>query len=231
MEFIPVIDLCGGLVVHARGGERSRYQPLDSPLCNSSEPQAVVAALAALYRFNQLYVADLDALQHNGNNAPLLAELIKQFPQLLFWLDAGEQSVDLAGRHPSRVRPVFASEAYTASELAALCRDHEKAIVSMDFDANDFRGDTHWLEMPAHWPKDLIIMELAAIGTSDGHGNGPATTRLLDFIGAHPDKRFYAAGGIRHDADIDMLEKIGVYGVLVATALHNGAVQKYKRQG
>lgn len=226
MELIPVIDLCGGLVVHARGGERSRYQPLDSPLCNSSEPQAVVAALAALYRFNQLYVADLDALQHNGNNAPLLAELIKQFPQLLFWLDAGEQSADLAGKHP-RVRPVFASEAYTASELAVLCRDQRKAIVSMDFDANDFRGDAHWLEMPAHWPQDLIIMELAAIGT----GDGPATTRLLDFIGVHPDKRFYAAGGIRHDADIDMLANTGVSGALMATALHNGAVQKYKRQG
>ncbi|MEX0951093.1 MAG: HisA/HisF-related TIM barrel protein, partial [Gammaproteobacteria bacterium] len=108
---------------------------------------------------------------------------------------------------------------------------HEKAIVSMDFDANDFRGDARWLEMPAHWPQDLIIMELTAIGTGDGNGNGPATTRLLDFIVTHPDKRFYAAGGIRHDADIDMLEKIGVNGALVATALHNGAVQKYKRQG
>lgn len=227
MEFIPVIDLCGGLVVHARGGERSRYQPLVSPLCNSSEPQAVVAALAALYRFNQLYVADLDALQHNGNNAPLLAELLKQFPQLLFWLDAGEQSADLAGKHPSRVRPVFASEAYSASELAALCRDHRKAVVSLDFDANDFCGDARWLEMPAHWPQDLIIMELAAIGT----GDGPDITRLSGFVGAHPDKRFYAAGGIRHDADIDLLAEIGVSGALAATALHYGAVQKYKKQG
>lgn len=226
MELIPVIDLCGGLVVHARGGERSRYQPLDSPLCNSSEPQTVVAALAALYRFNQLYVADLDALQHNGNNAPVLAELIKQFPQIVFWLDAGEQTADLAGRYASAVRPVFASEACTARELAALCRDHDKAIVSMDFDANDFRGDTRWLEMAAHWPQDLIIMELAAIGT----GDGPATMRLSGFIGKHPDKHFYAAGGIRHDADIEMLDETGVYGALIATALHNGAVQKYKRQ-
>ena len=34
---VPVVDLLAGQVVHARRGERSRYQPIQSPLCPGSD--------------------------------------------------------------------------------------------------------------------------------------------------------------------------------------------------
>ena len=45
MQVIPVIDLSGGRVVHARRGQRELYQPLRSNLCVGSEPLAVVEGL------------------------------------------------------------------------------------------------------------------------------------------------------------------------------------------
>ena len=39
-----------------------------------------------------------------------------------------------------------------------------------------------------------------------------------------PDKRVYAAGGIRGAADLAALARAGIAGALVATSLHNGAL-------
>ena len=49
-EIIPVIDLMGGVVVHARSGERDSYRPLTSPLAASAEPAEVVRGLLTLGR-------------------------------------------------------------------------------------------------------------------------------------------------------------------------------------
>ena len=62
MQIVPVLDLKGGVVVHARRGQRAEYAPLQSPLVDGSEPVAVARALCALCRTSTLYVADLDAL-------------------------------------------------------------------------------------------------------------------------------------------------------------------------
>src|SRR5262249_42767856 len=45
LQIIPVIDLRQGDVVHARLGERARYRPLQSILCEGSAPAAVVEGL------------------------------------------------------------------------------------------------------------------------------------------------------------------------------------------
>ena len=48
---VPVIDLMGGQVVHARRGDRSNYRPLESALARSSDPLEVVRALLAAAPF------------------------------------------------------------------------------------------------------------------------------------------------------------------------------------
>ena len=62
MQIVPVLDLKGGVVVHARRGQRADYAPLRSPLVEGCEPVAVARALCAACRTTRLYVADLDAL-------------------------------------------------------------------------------------------------------------------------------------------------------------------------
>ncbi|HVE77890.1 MAG TPA: hypothetical protein VNA89_03460, partial [Gemmatimonadaceae bacterium] len=70
MRVIPVLDLRGGRAVHARGGDRARYEPVRSAVAPAAPPGDALAlargdrdALALADR----YVADLAAL---GGGAP-----------------------------------------------------------------------------------------------------------------------------------------------------------------
>jgi phosphoribosylformimino-5-aminoimidazole carboxamide ribotide isomerase len=65
-------------------------------------------------------------------------------------------------------------------------------------------------------------MTLAQVGS----GGGPDLA-LLEMIMAKAGKRqVVAAGGIRGEADIGALSELGVAAVLVATSLHDGALDR-----
>ena len=86
MRVIPVLDLKGGAVVHARRGRRAEYAPLRSPLVEGSEPVAVARALCAVCRTRSLYVADLDAL----SGGPIDVATIRAVADVAEpWVDAG----------------------------------------------------------------------------------------------------------------------------------------------
>ena len=89
MLIVPVIDLMGGQVVHARRGDRSNYRPLESALVRSSDPLGVVAALLAAAPFPAIYAADLDAILQRGEHRAVLLGMVDRFPALTLWVDAG----------------------------------------------------------------------------------------------------------------------------------------------
>ena len=60
---IPVIDLKGGMAVHAVGGRRDQYRPLRSVWQASASPIALAAALRDDLGIDRLYLADLDAIE------------------------------------------------------------------------------------------------------------------------------------------------------------------------
>ena len=68
---IPAIDLKGGLVVHARGGARADYRPIDTPLGSAEDPIAIARALLDVAGSPTLYIADLDAIAGVGNHFAL----------------------------------------------------------------------------------------------------------------------------------------------------------------
>ena len=100
---IPVIDLLDGLVVHARGGRRAEYAPVQSPLCPSAEPEKVVAALLALHPFCEIYIADLGALLGRDRHDATVARLQAGFPRITFWLDCGGKE---PGSNGPGLRPI-----------------------------------------------------------------------------------------------------------------------------
>ena len=63
---IPALDLKGGAVVHARGGARAEYRPIETPLGAADEPVALARALLAVTGSSVLYIADLDAIEGGG---------------------------------------------------------------------------------------------------------------------------------------------------------------------
>src|SRR5689334_3753388 len=92
-SIIPVLDLKGGHVVHARAGDRANYQPIRSSLSQSSEAAAVVDALLALAPFRRFYLADLDAIAGTGEHRRLAAALAQRHRRTEFWIDCAVRTV------------------------------------------------------------------------------------------------------------------------------------------
>ena len=62
MRVIPVIDLKGGVAVHAVRGERERYRPVRSRIAAGSDPVELTRAVRDRFGLDEVYVADLDAI-------------------------------------------------------------------------------------------------------------------------------------------------------------------------
>ncbi|MBI4841522.1 MAG: hisA/hisF family protein, partial [candidate division NC10 bacterium] len=95
MRLIPVMDLKDGVVVHAVKGERKRYQPVESVLADTAEPLAVARAFREKLGLQELYIADLDAIQGRGHHQALIARLAQQGKVTLL-VDAGVTDVERA---------------------------------------------------------------------------------------------------------------------------------------
>src|SRR3954471_12821350 len=92
---IPVLDLKDGIAVHAVGGIRSHYRPLQSVL----HPDPDLVELGRAYRdilgLRELYLADLDAISGQGLNLALYRNLAEL--GLNLWIDAGLKDQDDVG--------------------------------------------------------------------------------------------------------------------------------------
>ena len=94
MKIIPVIDVLGGVAVHAVRGRRKEYQPLESVLCASTKPADVATALRAI-GFGELYLADLDAIAGEQPNFSLFKKVADK-SGLDLMVDAGITSIEAA---------------------------------------------------------------------------------------------------------------------------------------
>jgi len=210
--------------VHARRGDRSNYRPLQSGLTASSQAPDVVAALLDLAAFPALYVADLDAILGRGDHRESIERIERAFPTLTLWLDAGfATTADIARRQSKRAVPVIGSESLPSlAACADLLRAVPDAILSLDTRADVPLGPAALFDAPGHWPQRVIVMTLDRVGG----GQGPALARLQTTLALATGKHVIAAGGVRNAADLDMLAEMGVYAVLIASAIHDGTLDR-----
>jgi phosphoribosylformimino-5-aminoimidazole carboxamide ribotide isomerase len=218
LQAIPVIDLMGGAVVRARMGDRASYRRLESPLSSTSDPVGVVRGLLAVYAFQTLYVADLDAIERHGDNFQALRRIRVQFPALELWVDNG--AADLAALEAliggDLGTPVIGSESQRDSKLIAQHRGSSRVVLSLDFRGDAFQGPREILAEPALWPRRIIVMTLGRVGS----GAGPDLARVAETRAIAGKCEIYAAGGVRDAADLSALKAAGASGALIATALH-----------
>lgn len=221
MEVIPVIDLKGGAVVRAFGGQRETYRPIVTPLAAGSAPEDVVAGFLALYPFRTIYVADLDAIEARGAQDDATMRLRQAFPAVSFWVDAGVGGLAAArswlARHGD-AHLVLGSE--SLQDLAPLesLPDRSRLVLSLDFRGDTLLGPKGLLDAVPIWPERVIVMTLARIGTH----SGPDFDRLAAIARHARGRRIFAAGGLCGAPDLAQLAKVGISGVLVASALHEG---------
>jgi phosphoribosylformimino-5-aminoimidazole carboxamide ribotide isomerase len=226
MQIVPVIDLKGGVVVHARRGQRDEYAPLRSPLVAGCEPVAVARALGKACRTTRLYVADLDALAGEPVDEATLMALASVAEA---WVDAGATTPGSAAAlaRAGAARNVVGTESL---EAGAAVEPGGSPPWVLSVDLRDGRLISPDPEFAGREPtaaatlaqrlgvNELLVIDLARVGS----GSGPPLDAVAQLAAALPTTAIYAGGGVRDDADLRALDSAGATGALVATALHEG---------
>jgi phosphoribosylformimino-5-aminoimidazole carboxamide ribotide isomerase len=245
MQIFPVIDLMGGVVVRGVAGRRSEYRPIESRLCNSAEPAIVAQALVDHFQFEQLYVADLDAIAGAEPAWETYERIAACGVRLL--VDAGVAELPRASAlsefsaagHPLAGVIVGLETLESPRPLREIAQQvgPERLIFSLDMQQGQpitrggvwTRMNTGEIAMLAHacGARRMILLDLADVGV----GQGVSTAALCADLrgtewGSQPSgpraTQLIAGGGVRGRADIDRLAAAGCKAVLVASALHDG---------
>ena len=236
MRIIPVLDLLGSEVVRGVAGRRDEYRPVQSRLVEGSDALSVARAIRTEFALSQLYVADLDAILHQRPNHSILQVLCADRFSLL--VDAGLRRCDDAGPiFDTGVDQVVAGleTLEGPNELAGLISRYGASRIVFSLDLRDGRSLSNHSSWPSGDPFDiaraavgagctqLIVLDIARVGT----GGGVSTLRLCEKI-RHtlPEVSLITGGGVRGVEDLHTLQRVGVDGVLVASALHDGSITR-----
>lgn len=224
MQIIPVIDIRKGIVVHASGGDREAYLPLKSVLTDSHEVEQVIEDMLSWYPFQQFYIADLDAIETGLHRPDFYMSLCKRFADVDIWLDAGIKNETDMQRYllADNFKIVVGSETLTTVSLLETKAWRPSLILSIDSRKGMLLGDQQLLRDDGVWTDKTIVMDLDVVGAD----KGPSYDRLQKFMAKRPDIAWYAAGGVRHSADLKQLREMKVAGSLIASALHTGKLDK-----
>lgn len=234
MLVIPVLDLLNGVVVRGVGGRRDEYRPVESVLTSSVQPLDVARAFRDRLNLTTLYVADLDGILRQQPNDETYRQLAEDGFEL--WIDAGVRSLNDASRllNAGAAKVIVGLETVpNARLLAALVSEQgaSRIVFSLDLQAGrPMLSHSDWPDRSplgiaqtvlSLGPTQLIVLDLASVGEQ----RGPSTIALCESIRRiAPETCLITGGGARNAHDLQLLQDAGIDGVLLATALHNGAI-------
>ncbi len=233
MKIVPVIDILNGIAVHAIRGERRRYRPLRSVLCRSVDPLDMVLTFESL-GFNSLYLADLDAILGKSTNLALYQQ-IRTETNLDFMVDAGITEVTEAEKllKAGVSKIVIGTETLRGLDFvnqAVKSFGENRVVVSIDLKRGEVMSVSESIKFinPVSLAQTLekigirqiILLDLDRVGTERG-----ANVQVLEDIFKKTDVKVLVGGGIRNLQDLEELRNLGVFGALVATALHKGKLK------
>ena len=233
MRVIPVIDILGGVVVHAKRGERGRYEPIKSILSTSTEPVDIAKTFYREFGFGELYVADLDAILGKGSATEHIMEIHRATPMTLM-VDSGVSSLQDAKRLKEAGVSTIIVATETLDNLTALSHIIAKMGSKLIISSLDLRegkvvskSPTMIMQKPVQAAEilagigvsQLIVLELTKVGSESGIDRS-----LAESIVKAVKIPVITGGGIRDTTDLDELRRIGIGGALVATSLHTGSV-------
>ncbi len=235
MRIIPVIDILNSKVVHGIQGERDKYYPIKSVISNSANIIDIIDKFVNLFGFKELYIADLDAITKNIENFNYLNEILKIY-DIDIMIDAGISNIKRARKilvHNIK-NLIIGTETLTSvnfiKELQSVLKnDQTNLIISVDLYKNnniskckEIKG-LNALEIIKYFEQfdinEFIILDLFRVGSKLG-----GVSEIIYEIINETNSKIITGGGINSIKDIQNLIKIQVDGVLIATALHNGAI-------
>lgn len=232
LRIVPVLDVLNGVTVHAVRGRRREYKPLRSVLCGSSEPLEVAVTFRDL-GFSELYIADLDAITGRRDNFAVI-EQIAEKTGLRLIADAGVSDIEKARRlmRCGASNVVVGTETLTninfveevvrsqGPDHVTVSLDMKNRMVLGKFQCEKLMDPADLLfEFQKMGVAEVIVLDLARVGSEEG-----VDSAFLSEVLGKMDLRVLAGGGVRNVNDLIELKKMGVSGVLLATALHTGKI-------
>jgi phosphoribosylformimino-5-aminoimidazole carboxamide ribotide isomerase len=241
LKVIPVIDILNGKVVHAVRGKRSEYQPLQSSLTDSVEPLRVAKTFEA-FGFSWLYVADLDAIIDCSADFQVFKRIADE-TGLRLMVDAGvtamERAQSLLGTGVSKLvvgTETLQNEGFVGEAVRVF--GSERVVVSLDLKGDrvlvghGFDGCTEAMGLLGEFKNlgvsQVIVLDLERVGSGEG-----VNVDFLKKVLRDSAMDVFVGGGVRNMIDLVELQRVGVSGVLVASALHSGkiSVEELRRTG
>jgi phosphoribosylformimino-5-aminoimidazole carboxamide ribotide isomerase len=230
-RLIFVMDLLDGVVVHAKRGEREKYEPIHrfSSIVSSSDPVHVIETIKP----REVYIADLNRLMNTGNNRPILKDLRARNSNLRIMLDYGVKGMeDLNEVVEAELADNFVLGTETISfnllEEALKSNSINDESISVDLYNNEVLTSDEKMkidplrlikELNKFPVRDVIVLELNRVGTKSG-----IDFDLLARAVELSEQDILCGGGVRNCDDIYKMVDIGVKGALVATAVHDGSI-------
>ncbi|WP_337173600.1 HisA/HisF-related TIM barrel protein [Paludisphaera sp.] len=236
-QVVPVVDVLGGRAVHAVGGDRARYRPVRSIIAAGDDPRELAGGFRDALGPSPLYLADLDAIAGRGRDLPLYRDLAAIATSL--WVDAGAREADdlpplltIDG-----LRVVAGLETASGPDAIAAMLDlagPDRLIVSLDLrdgrpitPTPDAWGRVEAAEVASRLVaigvRRVILLDLARVGRGAGVGTFP----LLESIACgHPEVQVIIGGGVASAADLIEARRRGASAALVASALHDGRIDR-----
>lgn len=243
MRIIPVLDLSHGVAVHARAGERSRYQPVRSVLASArnGDPLALIKAFRRTLGAEACYVADLDSIQGGAVQRTAIRELAQfeaGFTGALL-VDAGTRQVGgalevLACGASEVVVGLESLHAFSDLEVIVRVIGPARVVFSLDLRLgspmlhpamNTSAGaapDAVTLAARAveTGVRSLLVLDVGRVGT----GHGVDLELLEELRRRFENERLLAGGGVHARRDLERMRDAGCDAALVATALHTGQI-------
>lgn len=231
---IPVIDVMNGQAVHANKGKRKQYKPVSSKLVESASAIHLIRAYIDLFGFQEVYIADLDAIVHENPNIELIKTIINE-TEISLMLDAGVRNifdiVEITDLGVDKV--ILATETIDSFDVIADGVEQlgpESVVVSIDMKnkvilaRNEKIKGCNIFEIiefcTKKGVKEFILLDLVRVGTRSGCYD-PLYGEIRK---KYPNIEMLLGGGAKNLSDIQMLRSKSVDGILIATALHEGKI-------
>jgi phosphoribosylformimino-5-aminoimidazole carboxamide ribotide isomerase len=222
MRCILACDLKGGVVVRGVRGERDRYRPIaeSSHIVRTSAPLDVVGEI----RPKETYIADLDRIMGVGDHLNIIKTLSGMTRTIAdigvsdawgFAVAAGVSYKAILGTETASLAVIEQCQGPNAvvsldmRHGKVMCRDPVFNVKPMDA-IKLLNG----LELGA-----VILLDVGRVGSGEGVDIG-----LITGAAAVCRHDVIIGGGIRDASDLDLLEKCGASGAIVASAVHDGRI-------
>lgn len=236
-KIFPVIDILNSTAVHAIKGERDNYQPLKSPLFNTSEPFEIVRNFKEKYNIKQFYLADLDAIIKQKPNFRILKKIleienikiivdpgIKSINDLKKYLEFEIHSIILGLETIQKIKTIKESfKIFNKNKIIISIDMYKEKIISKINKLKKLTPLTIVRNLEKMGIKTIILLDIFKVGQKIG-GIPPLYLKIKKNFNGN----ILVGGGIKNLNDVLLYYEMGFSGVLIGTAIYDGTINLNK---